>query len=101
MKILAVLSVMCLLSSSAFAMPGFYSKFKKAYPNSKTADAKCLVCHKNADPTEDGERNAYGQDFENNDMDFAAIESLDSDVDGVSNINEINAGTLPGNADSH
>jgi hypothetical protein len=34
-------------------------------------------------------------------MDFKAIEGFDSDVDGFTNLAEINAGTEPGNKDSH
>ena len=101
MKNLAVLSVMCLLSSNAFAILGFLEKFNKAYPTSKTAEAKCQVCHVSEDPNDDGERNDYGIAYESNDMNFAAIEGVDSDTDGVINITEILAGTQPGNKDSH
>lgn len=40
--------------------------------------------------------NPYGADFGKNNHDFGAIEPLDSDGDGVSNINEIKAGSFPG-----
>jgi PKD repeat protein len=86
------------ISVNAFAVPGHLANFKLAYPNSKTSAASCLVCHDN---TSTFERNPYGQDFENNGHNFKAIEGFDSDVDGYTNIQEITAGTLPGDPNSH
>ncbi len=97
MKSLLVFSVVSLLSASAFAMPGYFEKFKKTYPAAK-AIAKCTICH-NGSGYKD--RNDFGKDFANNGHDFKAIEGFDSDVDSFTNLAEITAGTLPGNRDSH
>ena len=88
--------IMFLISSSAFATPKYNAKFKATYPEAKALQ-KCMLCH----GAEYSERNDYGKDFSNNGHDFKAIEGFDSDVDGFTNIAEINAGTFPGNVDSH
>jgi hypothetical protein len=43
-----------------------------------------------------GPTNPYGDDFLNGGDDFAAIENLDSDSDGFTNIKEISERTFPG-----
>jgi hypothetical protein len=40
--------------------------------------------------------NSYGAEFAKNNHDFGAVEPLDSDGDGFSNIDEIKALTFPG-----
>jgi predicted CXXCH cytochrome family protein len=82
------------------ALPDYYAAFVRLYaPKSDTALAKsrCQLCH--ATP-EGGRRNPYGEEFgKQNTRDAAAyraIEKLDSDKDGFSNLDEIRAGTLPG-----
>lgn len=97
MKSLLVLALVGVFSSSAFAMPPYLAKFKAAYP-AASAIAKCTVCHNG---TGYKERNDYAKDFAANGHNFAAIEGFDSDVDGFTNLAEITAGKLPGNADSH
>ena len=52
----------------------------------------CSTCH-----TGPPSFNAYGTDLSNNAIDFAVIESLDSDGDGLINIDEIHNLTFPGN----
>lgn len=96
MKCLLVLAALT-LSFNVYAKNSLLTKFKAAYPKSATANSACLICHTNED---DFEKNAYGQDLENNAMKFKAIEALDSDVDGFTNIDEINQGTQPGDKDS-
>lgn len=96
MKNLIVLIIISLIScSTAFAKPAYLAKFKAAYPNAKALQ-NCQTCH----GTNYG-RNDYGNDFANNNHDVKAIEGFDSDADGFTNIAEINAGTQPGNRDSH
>ncbi len=57
----------------------------------------CLTCH----VVGSRRRNEYGADWKDagkNSAAFVAIENDDSDGDGISNIDEINALTFPGNA---
>ncbi|MEF9438323.1 MAG: hypothetical protein L0922_06155 [Candidatus Mariimomonas ferrooxydans] len=68
--------------------------FNSAYGTDGTRLDTCGACH--YDFGGGGPRNWYGQDFENNNHDFAAIESIDSDLDGYLNSEEITALTLPG-----
>lgn len=85
------------LSLNASAISSYLSQFQTTYPNSKSASFSCLLCH---DSTSTYTRNSFGQDYGNNGHNFKAIESFDSDVDGHTNIDEINAGTNPGDVNS-
>lgn len=88
------------ISFQAQAKPGFLKQFKAQYPKSKLND--CVICH--IAESEENERNSYGADLEttlkNNKLDFKAVEALDSDGDGATNLEEINAGTQPGDKSS-
>jgi hypothetical protein len=94
MKSLLVVGIVCLFSATAFAKPAYLAKFKTTYPNAKALH-NCQTCHTATAKTE------FARDFAANNHDFAAIEGFDSDVDGFTNLVEINAGTQPGNVDSH
>ena len=63
-----------------------------------TTMGTCTTCHKNPDGK--GGENPYGTHFKAYARSFAAIEPLDSDGDGYSNIDEIIADTWPGDAGS-
>lgn len=96
-----VASVM-LVTAAAFALPKDAETFKELYKpkdGSALASAGCLVCHDKMPPTKTG-LNPYGADLVKQKTrdagGFKAIENLDSDKDGFSNIAEIQAGTLPG-----
>jgi len=98
---IAVAFALILIAAVAFALPNDLTVFKTAYnPKEGTAlaSAACLTCHAKMPPSK--ELNPYGHDFLGKKTRDAAalkaIESLDSDKDGFSNIAEINAGTLPG-----
>lgn len=99
-----VVSVM-LLAAVAYALPGDATTFKTLYApkaGSKVATAGCLLCHDKAPFTKSG-LNPYGKDLAKQAKprtaaSFKAIETLDSDKDGVTNLKEIQAGTLPGDA---
>lgn len=88
------------------AKPVIFKAFKAQYPKTKLND--CIICHISDDADDDGnmQRNSYGSDLEKtikvkgNLPDFKAVEALDSDGDGFSNIDEINAGTLLGDKSS-
>ena len=57
----------------------------------------CALCHVSAS---DFRLDPYGTDWHEAAGDFGAIEGMDSDGDGYSNIEEITALTYPGKADS-
>lgn len=90
-KNLALASVAVLFSVQVSqASMAHFKEFKAQYPNpGKTYN--CKVCHE-AVP----KLNPYGQDFQKAKYDFKAIEELDSDGDGSTNIVEITKGTDPG-----
>ncbi len=80
----------------ALAFPGYLDSFNTTYPSAVgTRIDNCLLCHNSLSG---GSRNGYGTDFGNNSHNFTAIEPLDSDGDGFTNIVEINNLTFPGNA---
>jgi len=98
-----VTAAVVLLAAAAYALPADSTTFKTLYTptaGSKLATAGCLVCHDKAPFVKTG-LNPYGKDVAKQAKpgtaaSFKAIESLDSDKDGVSNLKEIQAGTLPG-----
>ncbi len=80
----------------ALAFPSYLDSFNTTYPGAVgTRIDNCLLCHNSLSG---GSRNGYGTDFGNNSHNFTAIEPLDSDGDGFTNIVEINNLTFPGNA---
>ena len=87
----------------ASADNGARADFDARYP-SNSFGGSCKVCHTTGSTT-----NPYGTDLvkagatANNisAATFVAVEGLDSDGDGFTNIEEINAGTFPGNRASH
>jgi len=100
----AIVATVTCLSLIAQATPDILKEFKGLY-NVKTAD--CIMCHLSP-PKEP--RNPFGKAIEaglNNTNDglltkavMQEIEKQDSDGDGVSNIDEINSGSMPGDATS-
>jgi hypothetical protein len=84
--------------SIAFAKENYTTSFNNRYGTSGvkngTTLGSCITCHHQVDGK--GGENAYALDYRNNRHDFAAIEPLDSDNDGFTNLAEINAGTFPG-----
>ena len=106
LSVLALLAALG-LSPSLLATMDIQKAFKLKYPEAKTISGKCSTCHTKSLPKKDGdhENNAYGKDLKatkkkDGTYDFAAIEKKDSDGDGVSNIDEINKGTFPGDKTS-
>ncbi len=63
-----------------------------------TTMGSCITCHVNLDGK--GGINSYGNHWKAYGRNFAAVELLDSDSDGFSNIDEIISGTWPGDASS-
>jgi len=99
----AVAAGIGLLAGAALARPTDVALFKQVYnpaAGSKVATAGCLLCHDKAPFTKTG-LNPYGKDLARQGSplraaSFKAIEALDSDKDGFTNLQEIQAGTLPG-----
>jgi hypothetical protein len=90
------------LAVTAPADTGARNSFNSKYPGNLLGGT-CTVCHTSPPAT-----NPYGTALKNNggsasnipDAAFTTVEPLDSDGDGVSNIDEINAGTYPGDRNS-
>lgn len=101
---------MLLTASVALAMPTFYTEFSTVYKvpkDSTLKKANCGLCHQGMVTTK---YNPYGLDLKKV-MDelkikkitaevFKKVEELDSDKDGVKNIDEIKGNTLPGDPKS-
>jgi hypothetical protein len=87
----------------ASANNGALADFNAQYPGNSFGSS-CNICHTSPPTT-----NPYGTDLVNAGATssnipaatFVAVEALDSDGDGFTNIVEINAGTFPGNPASH
>ncbi len=93
----AIVFLSVLFATSAFAKMPYMQAFKKAYPEASSI-AKCTLCHVTPGYTV---RTAYGHDLEVNAINFQAVEALDSDADGFTNLDEIKKLTDPSNVESH
>ena len=86
----------------AQAKTGYTTGFNNYYGTNGTdrgsTMGSCITCHVNPDGK--GGINSYGNHYKAYGHNFAAIEALDSDGDGFSNIDEINVDTFPGDAGS-
>jgi mono/diheme cytochrome c family protein len=95
--------VLAILSGAAFATVAWQKVFNNLYKPSAGTDiakAKCQICHTQKTG---GPLNPYGKALNGKKADAASlksVEQLDSDKDGKTNIQEIKAGTLPGDAKS-
>ena len=96
-KIVPAAAFIAMSFTLAFGINSYMTSFKNTYPSSPFSISNdCNVCH-----TGGFSLNPYGQAYAgNNPHSLTAIENLDSDGDGFSNIMEINAGTNPGDAGS-
>jgi hypothetical protein len=86
--------------SSAYAKDGYTDDFNARYGTSgghnyNSVLGSCLTCHPSG-----SNKNSYANDWRNNGHNYAAVEGMDSDNDGFSNIAEINALYFPGNSAS-
>ncbi len=88
--IFIALTLPSIITGVAHAQIEFQDSFEQLYPGSSFV-GDCVVCHSGQ-----WGRNSYGSDWKNFGKDFIAIENLDSDNDGFTNIDEIVAGTYPG-----
>lgn len=100
MKMISALVLTLILSSTASAKMASLKVFKKEYPNSGNLNY-CVLCHITEDvDSENAGLNSFGEAYKAAGKQFKPIEGLDSDADGVSNINEIIKQTFPGDANS-
>ena len=83
------------LVSPAQSRPEYLSEFNSRYKTSGSHLDTCSTCHASSSPSREN-LNPFGADFSAAHHDFGAIEGKDSDGDGFSNIDEIKAGTFPG-----
>lgn len=99
---LCLVAMLASMSGTAHALSSYLTSFNTRYGTTATKLNSCLVCH---DTSPAGMSwNAYGNAVENQIANLglgiaaslAAIESLDSDGDGYSNLAEIQARTFPG-----
>jgi hypothetical protein len=93
---IAILAIFLLLDrpEPAVAFTSYLTQAEALYPGIVGSRIdNCLLCHVSPDG---GNRNPYGSDFASNGHSFTAIENMDSDLDGILNIDEINALTYPG-----
>lgn len=108
LRITAMAGGFMLLATAALALPPMLKTFETTYTppkNGKLAKARCVVCHVAAGKTA---LNPYGKDVKEQLKGsktltgevLKAIESKDSDGDGVSNIDEIKGDSLPGDKTS-
>lgn len=96
-----VVAGLLLVISSAFALNAFLKDWEAAYPHSASSDANCALCH----GTSNGNLNSYGKEIcdafggtipaDITDA-LRAIEGVDSDSNGDSNLAEISADAQPG-----
>jgi hypothetical protein len=97
--VVSLASAVALVAGSAIATVDMQKLMAAKYPDAPKP--KCSSCHVSPKPKKgDGALNPYGKDYlatkKDGKFDFAKIEKLDSDKDGVSNIDEIKKGTNPG-----
>ncbi|GEM_PF-2022980 len=104
-----VVSVVMGGAGTAWATIDNVKSFKAAYPGKEAKAYSCKTCHQNA-MGKKGDLNAYGVALQAlslqpkapvdakklTEADYRAIEKDDADKDGASNLDEITAGTAPG-----
>jgi len=93
---LALLAAIALAPLAAHARSSYLSTFNSTYGTSGTALDSCNLCHPNGTSS----FNSYANDFGAANHSFRAIEGTDSDRDGFTNLQEIQALTFPGDARS-
>lgn len=93
--LLFLLIVLLIGIPMAAARPTYLAAFKENYNTDGTKLDTCNTCHTSGGGSP---RNPYGLEYSTGGRDFASIEALDSDNDGITNIDEINALTFPGDS---
>ncbi|WMW26238.1 PGF-CTERM sorting domain-containing protein [Methanolobus sediminis] len=94
--LLVAITLAC--ASVASAESRFLSSFNQQYDTSGTVLDSCDVCHSGPNG---GSLDSYGRAYSGSGRNFASIEDLDSDGDGFTNIEEIEALTFPGDSSDY
>lgn len=89
--------VISLGASIASATSEALDAFNQEYGTNDTRLNTCTVCH----GSDIESLNPYGLAYQENNSDFAAIESSDSDGDGFNNLDEISSLTFPGDPEDY
>lgn len=92
---LTITAAFAVFSSPATGVPEYLNRFNDQYDTGGTKLDSCQTCHTGSSGNRQNV-NPYGLDFERSNHEFGPIESLDSDGDGHTNIDEIKAATFPG-----
>jgi hypothetical protein len=79
-------------------LTSFHGRYQNLYQTMGSALDDCLLCHPSSNRSV---LNSFATAYADAGHDFAAIESIDSDRDGFSNLEEIAALTFPGDASSY
>jgi hypothetical protein len=88
-----------LIPSPSQAQPKFLTRLIRQYPHLADTELNgCLVCHDKG--VGGGATNAFAEAYFDNGFSFSNIEDFDSDEDGFTNLEELMAGTFPGDANS-
>ena len=97
--LILVMALTVVFSTSAFAVNSYLTQFRSKYGTGITIDS-CTLCHPGGNTAN---LNQFATDYTlTGAYTFnAALEALDSDGDGFTNIAEITARTFPGDAASH
>lgn len=91
---------MLLVVPQVMARPSYLSTFESTYPEAAGSKIDvCNLCHNS--PRGGDARNPYGLSYVSSGQNFAAIENMDSDGDGWTNVQEIKSMTFPGDANDH
>ncbi len=94
-RIAILLMAFLLLTHPVFSRPEYMKNFKEFPEDVK----KCTLCHIQSSGY--GGLNAFGADFAKIKSLTPELMQLDSDSDSFSNIEELRAGTMPGNPESY
>ena len=103
--LILIIGLALVSAGSAMAGSSYTNAFNNRYGTSGSSGGltlgSCITCHTSRSPGGSNKAtNNYGRDFRNASHNFAAIESLDSDGDGYTNLTEILANAFPGDAAS-
>lgn len=90
--------IVLIVAPMAAARPTYFASFNQKYDTSDTKLNSCNTCHTSGGGSP---RNPYGIAYSTSGRDFTSIETFDSDNDGFTNIEEINALTLPGDPNDY